>query len=313
MAKTPIANFWSQLNRPILALAPMAGLTDSAFRLVCRQWGAGVVYSEMASVTALAYNPKKTLEMLKFSEQERPYVVQLFGSNPEHFKQAVKMVEKEIKPDGIDINFGCPAKKVLRQGAGACLMDNLPLARQIIEAALDSASVPVSIKTRRKVGKTDILSFLNFVSDLPLAALMVHGRSLNEGFSGEVDFGLLAKCRQHFRGIFLVNGGIFDWRTAHLALKASGADGVGIARGAVGRPWIFKEIKEKRDQKVNPCEVAYQHTKLAWEFKGEGGIIEMRKHLAAYVKGLPGARALRQRLVQVKELEEIREILLGSL
>jgi len=120
-------NFWKKLNKPIYVLAPMAGITDSAFRQICKSFGVDVVYSEMASVTALTYSPEKTLKMLEFSEIERPYVVQFFGNNPKHFSKAVKIIEKEINPDGIDINFGCPAKKVVKQGAGAELMKDLKL------------------------------------------------------------------------------------------------------------------------------------------------------------------------------------------
>ena len=164
-------NFWDKLKKPIYALAPMAGVTDSAFRQICKDFGADVVYSEMASVTALVYNPAKTLEMLKFSPKERPYVVQLFGSNPEHFAKAVKLVEKEIKPDGIDINFGCPVPKVARQKAGAELFKDLKLSREVIKSVIANTTLPVSIKTRTKVGTVDILEFLKYVSDLDIKAI----------------------------------------------------------------------------------------------------------------------------------------------
>ena len=125
-------NFWQKLPQPILAMAPLAGLTDSPFRILVQKYGADVLYSEMASATALFYNPQETLELLQFTKVERPYVVQLFGSDPEHYAVAVKIIEKKIKPDGIDINFGCPVKKVTKQGAGGAVMGELTTSRAVI-------------------------------------------------------------------------------------------------------------------------------------------------------------------------------------
>ena len=140
------------MKKPIYALAPMAGVTDSAFRQICKQFGADVVYSEMISTTAIVYNSKKTLALMKFDKKERPYVVQLFGAKPEHFARAARIVAEKIKPDGIDINFGCPVKKVQKQGAGAVLMNNSKLAREIVEATINNTKLPVSIKIRSRVG-----------------------------------------------------------------------------------------------------------------------------------------------------------------
>jgi tRNA-dihydrouridine synthase len=158
-------NFWEKLDKNFLAMAPMAGITDSAFRQLCMSFGCDVSYSEMASATALFYDLKKpknlknseTLKLLEFSEMERPFVVQLFGSDPEHFKTATEIVTKQIKPDGIDINFGCPVKKIQKQGAGAVLMDNLPVAKKVIEAVIQNTDLPVSIKTRVKSQKKSYL------------------------------------------------------------------------------------------------------------------------------------------------------------
>ncbi len=304
--------FWEKPNKPIYALAPMAGITDSAFRQICKDFGADLVYSEMASVTALVYAPEKTLEMLKFSKRERPYIVQLFGSNPDHFFQAVKIVEEKIKPDGIDINFGCPVPKVAKQGAGAELMRNLDLAYKVVKSVVEASSVPVSIKARSRVGEVDILRFLDKINDLPVTAIMIHGRSLGQGHKGEVDFSIIKKVRDFFGGIILANGGIKDKESADLMLAKTNADGIGIAQGALGRPWIFKEIKEFIKLEYSPkdiFQVALKHANLAWELKREQGIIEMRKHLCWYVRGLPQSRKLREQLVKVKTLEEIEEIL----
>jgi len=305
-------NFWLKLKKPIYALAPMAGITDSAFRQICKDFGADVVYSEMASATALAYNPGKTLAMLKFSPKERPYVVQLFGSDQKHFAKAVKLVEKKIKPDGIDINFGCPVPKVARQKAGAELFKDLNLSREVLKAVIATTTLPVSIKTRAKVGSVDILEFLKNVSDLDIKAIMIHGRSFAQGFSGPVDWQIIKKSRRYFAGIILANGGVVDKESADELLKKSKADGIGIGRGALGRPWIFENIKNQKPKtksKEEIFKIALEHAKLAHKLKGRRGIVEMRKHLCWYVQGLPGAKKLRERLVRVENLEEIKKIL----
>jgi len=317
-------NFWLQIKKPIYALAPMAGYTDSAFRQICQGFGADVVYSEMASATALVYSPKKTLEMLEFNKIERPYVAQLFGSEPKHFVQAVKKLVFSI-PDGIDINFGCPVKKVAKQNAGAVLMNNLKLAREIIKSVVDSTELPVSIKTRSKVGEVDVLRFLDSINDLDIKAIMIHGRTLAQGFSGPVDWEIIRKAKDYFNGIILANGGIYSYDDAVKALDQTQTHGLGIARGALGRPWIFRSLKAQKnyeyaENKEKIFKVALKHAQLVEKLKGEQsrlgqkatasqGIIEMRKHLCWYVQGLPGARKLRQQLVKVKNLEEIKKIL----
>lgn len=293
----------------------MAGITDSAFRQICKDFGADVVYSEMASVTALVYNPQPTLEMLKFSKKERPYVVQLFGSNPEHFAIATKLITNKIKPDGIDINFGCPVKKVQKQGAGAVLMNDLKLAHKLIETTINNTDLPVSIKCRSRVGDVDVLQFLNYVKDLDIKAIMIHGRTLAQGHSGPVDCEIIKKAGNYFKGAVVANGGVKDKKTAQELLEKTGADGIGIGQGALGKPWIFKQFSinnyELRISEIK--KIALRHAKLSYKLKGEQRIIEMRKHLCWYVSGLPNASEMRRDLVKVSSLENIKRILNNEL
>jgi nifR3 family TIM-barrel protein len=315
-----VNNFWLKLkkqNKPILALAPMAGFTDSAFRQICKKYGADVIYSEMASATALFYNQnvKKntTLDLLKFDKQkEKYYVVQLFGANPEHFAVATRMIAKEIKPDGIDINFGCPVPKIIKQGAGSGLMKNLKGARAVIEAVLANTDLPVSIKIRTQAGTIEAAQFLKNISDLPVSALMMHGRTLKQGFAGEPDWKTVKAARKYFKGIILANGGITNLVSANKALKASGADGLGLARGVLGRPWLYKEIKQNKIINLKPKQIfkiALDHAEMENKKKGKRGIIEFRKHLVWYMQGMTGAAKLREQLVQVNSLANIKKIL----
>lgn len=306
-------NFWQELKKPIYALAPMAGVTDSAFRQISKFFGASVIYSEMVSSTAIFYNSRKTLELMEFNKKERPFVIQLFGSKPEHFACAAEFITKKIKPDGLDINFGCPVKKVAKQGAGAVLMNDLKLTRLIVKAVLTNTDLPVSVKCRSRVGETTVLNFLKILTDLPVAAVMIHGRSLAQGHSGAVDWQIIKQARQYFSGIILANGGIKDKKTADQLLAATGADGVGIGQGALGRPWVFKEVRSKklevRSKNTDVFRVALKHAGLAEKLKGQQGIIEMRKHLCWYVNGMEKASELRRELVKVESLADAKKIL----
>lgn len=312
-------NFWEKLKKPIYALAPMAGITDSAFRQICKEFGAHITYSEMASVAALAHSPQKTLEMLCSIKKESPLVVQLFGNNPKYFVKAVKLLtnKKQISrlgisnyhlPDGIDINFGCAVSKIIKQGAGVALMQNLKLSRKIIKNVIYNVNLPISIKLRSKAGIIDAITFLNNINDLDIKAVMIHGRTQTQGFAGCVDWEIIKKARNYFQGIILANGGVVDKKTADELLQKTNADGLGIARGALGKPWIFQELLS---QSVHPniFKIIIKHAKLLEKLKPKNGIIEMRKHLCWYVQGLPYARKIREQLVHVETMEDIKIIL----
>jgi tRNA-dihydrouridine synthase B len=319
-------NFWEKLPKPILALAPMAGVTDSAFRQMCKLGGADVLYTEFVSTDAIVYESKKTFAMLKFQPGEQPVVCQIFGKNPEHYYKAVKVLA-ELGFAGIDINFGCPATKVVKHGGGVTLMRNLPLVWELVQAACEGSSVPISVKIRasiRKDGcKTDepknqvsALDLVEKIKGLPVAAVMIHGRSFEQFFDGVPNTEVITKVKQVFPGIVLANGGVYSPEAAKELLDQTGADGVGIARGAWGRPWFFQQVREYLntgkyhelswdEKKVKILE----HAKIAFETGGSHGLVELRKHLAWYVKGLPNAAALRSQLVRVSTLEDVETAL----
>lgn len=308
-------NSWQEIKKPILALAPMAGFTDRAFRQICKQFGVNVCYSEMASVSALYCQPKKTLELIRFNKIESPYIIQLFGKNPLHFAKAVQIITKNIKPDGIDINFGCPAKKIFKEGSGVALMDDPELSRQIIKSVCFNTNLPVSIKIRSKGKKITANYFVKKIAGLPIKAIMIHGRSYSQGFSGKIDTKIIKKIKKIYSGIILANGGINSLADAQEILKKTGADGIGIARGAIGRPWIFKEIKDQKEEPKNidlAFKIALRHLKLCQKHKGEHGVIEARKHLAYYIKGLPNIKKIREKLTQIKTIGDLEGIIIET-
>lgn len=308
-------NFWLKLNKNFLALAPMAGITDLPFRLICSKFGADVVYSEMANATALVYQPLKTLELLRSSNEESYRVFQLFGSDPKHFAYSAKLLSDETearkilpnyrRPDGLDINLGCPVSKVLKTGSGAMLFQDLERAHECIKAVIDNTDLPVSVKIRRQAGETKALDFINKMSDLDIKAIMVHGRSLAEGFSGPINYQSVKEIKQAFSGVLMVNGGIktpADFRTA---MVETGADGAGLARGVYGRPWLFKEIKDSKWQANRQLifETIKQHAELV--HNDNDYFLEFRKHLCWYVTGLEGAKEMRGEAVKINNFSEV--------
>jgi len=365
-------NFWEKLNKkkkPILALAPMAGVTDSAFRQMCKYYGADVVYTEMVSADGLYYDSKKTLELLSFEKNEKPVVVQLFGKNPNVFAKAAKVCE-EAGFDGIDINFGCPAKKVVAHGGGVTLMRNLDNCRAIIEAVMSGTNLPISVKTRTSIKKESskksspyqggrlrraemsqalgrrrdvdgcdeqehsalprtiggvaeedlpdervtVLDFIEKMKDLPISAIMVHGRPHENPFTADIDYETLKKVKEKFNGVVLGNGGINTPEDAGVMIEKSGVDGVGLARGLYGKPWLFKQVKDylkkgkyKEFKKADINKAILRHGKIALKAKGEHGLIEMRKHLLWYVAGWPGAKKMRADLVRVENIKDIKK------
>lgn len=313
-------NFWLKFKKPIISLAPMAGITDSAFRQICKEYGADVVYSEMISVDGLHYKSKKTIELLKFNKKEKPIVIQLFGSRPELFAEAAKIVEK-LGADGIDINFGCPAPKIYKSGGGVKLMRDLDLCYEIIKATCEAVRIPVSLKIRSSINslagkKITALDFVHKIKDLPISAIMVHGRSYEKGFSGPVDSEIIKKVKENFSGIVLGNGGIVNPEKAKEMLEKTGVDGIGLAQGVLGKPWLFEQVKDylkkgkyKEYNFSQIKKVALKHATLNYKLKGGQGILEIRKHLAWYFRGFEGASALRQKLIRVEGLDDIKKIL----
>jgi len=307
-------NIWQEINKPIIALAPMAGYTDSAFRVLCLENGADVVYTEMISTEALSRNNQKTLRMLEFLPEEKNVVVHLFGMKTESFKQSLKIINKLSKLkgqiSGVDINLGCPARKVYKTGAGAALMNNKKLARSIIKTVLENTKLPVSIKIRSQVKEVGAVEFIEFIKDLPLSAVMVHGRSLNQGFSGEINVEVIKKIKELLpKRIVLANGGVNTPQDARELLEKTRADGLGIARGALGKPWIFNEynLKKFSHHKWSVIKkIISRHTELF--LKQSDNLIPLRKHLAHYVKGQKNASSLRQKIIKIKTLKDLEKL-----
>jgi tRNA-dihydrouridine synthase B len=317
-------NFWGKLELPTLTTTPMAGITDSAWRQLCKKWGADVVYTEFVSVDALFYDSKKTLQMLEYKASEQPIVAQIFGKRSDLYPKAAKLIEK-LGFAGVDINFGCPAKKVAGHGGGICLLRDMNTVKKIVANTIEAVTIPVSIKTRISLntvsgspekGKITAVDLLDALQDYPLAAMIVHGRTYETPFTGPVDLEMLKTLREKFtKGIFLINGSFQSVESVVSDLKYTKADGIALARSLYGRPWLFKQIKDYlltgQYQEITWPEIkatAIEHAHLLYENKGPKGFQEMRKHLLFYVKGHPQASSLRYNLVRVNSPQEVEKI-----
>jgi nifR3 family TIM-barrel protein len=319
-----MSNFWEKLPRPILALAPMAGVTDLPFRIMCRHLGADLVYSEMIMVQALTRKSSKTLQLTKINKREQPVIIQLGGNDPELFYQSAKILQ-EIGPAGIDINLGCPARKIAGQGSGVALLRDLERSYQIIQATISGAgSLPVSIKTRTQIKSPDkkqtntSLDLIQKIKDLSVAAIMIHGRSFEAPWIEEVDYQFIKEVKDNFSGVVLANGGISTPEIAKKVLETTGADGLGVGHSIYGRPWFFQQIKDYLQEGhytdltwPEKRTVAIDHAGLVFQTKGARGLIEFRKHLLSYVQGLKNAKECRQNLVKLETLEEIINVLMA--
>ena len=320
-------NFWNSLPHPILALAPMEGYTDSAFRQMAKSYGADVVYTEFISSDAIANGADKVLNDLSFDPIEQPVICQIFGRDVNNFRTSAKLIKKKDYA-GIDINFGCPVRKVVGAGSGVALLRDPVYARKLIEAVLDITDLPVSIKVGASIRKErkevapgrperyTAMDLVNEIKDLPVSSIMIHGRSFEDGFTGDIDTDMIKEVKNIFKGLVLANGGIQNPEDAKKLLERTSADGVGIARGSLGHPWIFKQIKDffntGKYQSIDFSDIKkiiLKHAELAHKNKGDYGIIELRKHLSWYVKGVPGAAKIRAQLVRVNTIDEIKTIL----
>jgi len=312
---------WQTLQKPIVALAPMADMSDLPFCLICKQHGAPVMFREMVSSEAIARMNPKTLKMAEFDERERPLVQQIFGSDPHVMAEAARIIEEKFHPDAIDINMGCPVYNIVSNFNGAFLIKEPARASAIIKAMKAAVTVPVSVKTRLGWSKdTDCLEFVKVVEDAGADLISMHGRTKEHGYSGKANWDRIGEARRRVPNVpFLVNGDITSPELARQALEKSGADGALIGRGALGNPWIFRQISDSLSGlKANNYQpsaiedrlfVIREHARLQVEHYGEHGLIKLRKHLPWYFKGFSEWKDVRSELVRVSTLDQLNQIL----
>ena len=301
-----------------ILLAPMAGITNLPFRLICKKFGPSLVCTEMVSSKGLYYNDEKTKQLLNMENEKRPVAVQIFGNDIQAMSIAAKEVSKIA--DIVDINMGCPAPKVVKNGEGSKLMLNLELAGNIIEEVVKSSSVPVTVKMRKGWDKEHIVAIelAKIAEEKGASALTIHGRTREEYFSGEVDLEIIKKVKEAVSIPVIGNGNIKTPEEAIEMFEKTNVDGIMIGRGAIGNPWIFKQIIDylegKKVENITNKEklnIILEHINLQVKYLGENtGVKELRKHMAYYLKNLKGASAIRQKINQIETKEELENCLI---
>lgn len=302
-----------------MALAPMAGVTDLAFRRICRSFGADYTTTEMVSAKALVYRDEKTKSLLLSSPEDRPFAAQIFGSEPEVMEEAAGLAADISGADVIDINMGCPVGKVAGNGDGCALMRDPDKAMKIIEAVVRGAKVPVTVKFRKgwDKGSVNAVEFGKMCCQAGASAITVHGRTRTQMYSGVADWDIIREVRKAASVPVFANGDVFEPEDALRILHYTGCDGVMIGRGAFGNPWLFSGAKALLEGGELPpapgveqrVDTALKQLEEAAALKGERvACLEARRHFAWYLRGVPHSSRFKARVVQISTLEEARSL-----
>ena len=300
-----------------LILAPMAGVTNLPFRIICKEFGPGLVCTEMASSRAMFHNDQKTKRLFNTEGEKRPISFQIFGSDEETMAYSAKYVSEFA--DIIDINMGCPAPKVVKNGDGSKLLLDLEQAEKVIKAVVENSKVPVTLKIRKGWDKENIVAteIAKIAENAGISAITVHGRTRSEFYSGKADLEIIKKVKETVKIPVIGNGDIVDEESAYNMFEKTNVDGIMIGRGSFGNPWIFRNIKHyletgeklpapSNDEKL---EVMKKHINLAVAEKGEIAVKELRKHIAWYTKNIKNSSEFRSKMNTIETKEELLEML----
>lgn len=299
-----------------IVLAPMAGISNSAYRRICKEMGAGLVVAEMVSDKAIVYNNKKTIDMLYMQDSERPISQQIFGSDVDSFVEAAKYIEKTMKPDIIDINMGCPVPKVaVHAQAGSALLKNPDTIYEVVKNVVDSVSIPVTVKIRSGWDSNHInaVEVAKMIEKAGASAITVHPRTRSQGYSGKADWNIIKEVKNSVSIPVIGNGDIKSASDAKRMLDETGCDAIMIGRGLLGNPWLIKNILLSLDGKEeivpsidDRIEMIKKHLDYLLEFKNEKQVaLEIRTHIGWYLKGIKNSNEIKNKIFKTTNITEI--------
>jgi len=304
-----------------VVLAPMAGICNSSFRRICKEMGVGLIYAEMVSDKAIFYNNKKTIDMLEMKEEERPIVQQIFGSDKESFVVAAKYIYENMHPDIIDINMGCPVPKVaVRAQAGSALLKNPEKIKEIVSAVVEAVPIPVTVKIRSGWDQNSInaVEVAKICESAGASAICVHARTRSQGYSGKADWNIIKQVKEAVNIPVIGNGDVIDIYSAKKMLEDTGCDAIMIGRATLGNPWLIKDIINYLENDILPDKVTalekidmcLKHLTYLQEIKDEKvAVLEIRNHIAWYLKGLQGANEIKNKTYLTRKINDIINIL----
>lgn len=300
-------------------LAPMAGVTDLAFREIVRRYNPGLTFTEMASSKAMEFGSLKTEKLLSILENEKPSIVQIFGNDVKTIKNMILKLNEDDRIDIIDINMGCPAPKLVKNGDGAGLLLNLDKVKDILEEAAEVSKKPITVKTRKGFNNDKItaIEVAKIAEKAGVKMITIHGRTKEEYYSGTVDLDIIKKVKESVSIPVIASGDIIDIKSAIHTFEYTKCDGIMIGRGCLGSPWIFKSILEGKEYNLTNKEilsVILDHIDLACKYEGEKiSRLKLRKHLSWYLKGIKNSAKYRDKINKSESIEEMKEIIKEAL
>ena len=304
-----------------IVLAPMAGISNTSYRKIIKEMGAGLIYAEMVSDKAIMYGNDKTMDLLKMDDSERPIAQQIFGTDIESFVIAAKKIESEMHPDIIDINMGCPVPKIaIKSQAGSALLKNPEKIYEIVKSVVEAVSVPVTVKIRSgwDANSINAVEVAKQIERAGASAITIHGRTRAQGYSGTADWNIIKQVKEAVSIPVIGNGDVTSCYLAKKMLEETGVDAVMIGRGVLGNPWLIKECVDYLENGTEPKEISVfdkiamlkRHFDLLVQDKNEKlAVLEIRTHALWYIKGLPGSAAIKNKICQTKDKDEMFAIL----